>query len=189
MKFEEMQRLKVIIATVSAYYGRQLTDAAVTMYAEDLSDFSVDEVSQAIRSYRSNTKNRTMFLPAHIVEILRPTPDNKDLARETAMRINQAVSRFGYMRSEEAMAFIGETGWLAVERFGGWTYLCQNLGVSIDVNSFIAQARDLVEAQLKLEEAGIDTDLPAIEQSKGRVFDIAKKLAEAKTLKIDGEHE
>ncbi len=186
MTHDELKKLKAAIATVSAYYGRQMTDAAISMYAEDLFDLELFSVLEAIKKYRMNTQNRQMFIPANIREILSPKISSLDLARETTMRIRHAIKRFGWPHPEAAREHIGDAGWRAVERMGGWQHLCENLGVEIPEHAFMAQCRDAIESNLRLGNAGIDVDRPAIEQANERAQipeSIAKLL---KPKLIDG---
>ncbi len=182
MTKEQLIMLKKIISTASAYYGKQLTDEAIRMYADDLSDLDYFKVFRAMQSYRLDTKNRQMFLPANIREIVNPNPAAKDLARVTAIRIREAVGKFGWPNPEEAEAFIGHEGWKYVERFGGWKHLCENLGVDIQETTFLAQARDAIESTINLQRAGLDMDKPALGQVKelqqGRVDSVIKQLSQ-----------
>lgn len=168
MNEEELKNLKRAIIAASAYYGRQLADDAIRMYVMDLQDLPYKQVVEAMKKYRMNTANRQLFLPAHIREIIFPSLNSKDLARLTAARITEAISKFGWSNAEGAKAHIGDEGWKHVQRAGGWLYLCENMGLSLSPTTFLAQARDSIESEINLQRAGVDTSLPAIEQAQQR---------------------
>jgi hypothetical protein len=155
---QETARLAQSFALYAAYYRVKLDDEVLKMYAEDLSDLELMEVQEAMRLYRKNPKNRHMPLPAQIREMLEPQLDDDALARDAASRIVAAVSKFGWCNSSDAKAYIGELGWRVVDRHGGWLYVCENLGRSLDVGMFQAQARELAKTQIQFSRAGnLDT--------------------------------
>ena len=182
MNQDQLKELKRMIIATGIYYQRDLPDEVLQMYVGDLQDLDFSEVITAMTSYRRDPKNTRMFLPAQIREIIMPTVNTKDLARETALRIQEAVTKFGWPNPTKAQEFIGEAGWAVVERFGGWSYLCQNLGVGIQPGQFIAQCRDAIESHLNLERAGINKLLPAIEQTIPTRIGNILRLASKKSL-------
>lgn len=166
MNEDQIKMLKRTIIAASNYYGKELSDDAVRMYANDLSEFGYLPVMDAITKYRRDSRNRQMFLPAHIVEIIQPRIHDKDLAVVTANKVHEAVVKFGHMRQQEARENIGEQGWRIIQRMGGWVWLCENLGVDISVTTFTAQFRDTMNSELALQSAGVNTSLPVIEQAR-----------------------
>lgn len=142
-----MNLRQTIIGTFAYYNNSRVpADAVVEMYLEDLNDLPEQEAIVGYHTYRRNPKNKTFPLPAQIREILRPelsiSPEAK--AREIAARISGAIVRFGYPNPSGARSFIGEDGWAIVERQGGWSYLCENMGVNVDPGTYQAQTRDLL---------------------------------------------
>lgn len=159
MNQAEKARLAQIFALYAAYYRVKLEDAVIQMYVEDLCDLSFIEVEEALRVYRKNAKNRVMPLPAMLRDMVEPQLDDDTLARDAASRIVAAVSKFGWCNGGEARGYVGELAWSVVNRNGGWSYICENLGRGLDVGTFQAQARELAKTQIQLSRAG-SLDLP-----------------------------
>lgn len=155
------QILEAIVLT-AAYYGRDISPDVLRMYADDLSDLRPESVIEAYTVYRRNPKNRTMPLPAQIREIIEPQVDDDTLAREAASRIVAAVPKFGYMQGQAAKSYVGELGWRVVDRYGGWQTVCRNLGDTLDVGTFQAQAREIARAQATLARAGRHNEPPSL---------------------------
>ncbi len=164
----EMAELKRLIVVVASYYGRELKPEVVVMMAGDLEDLEYYAVKRAFDKYRREDKLMRFPMPAQIREIVCPEIQNKDLARATALRIREAIKRFGWPHPTAAQLYVGPAGWNVVQSFGGWAHLCENLGTEIQETTFLAQCRDAVESNLNLGKAGIDLDRPAIEQSTER---------------------
>lgn len=161
MNPQEQKQLKIMYLQLSAYYGRQIQDFVFDMYVQDLSDLSLEQVKNGMDSYRRNPKNRSMPLPGDIRASSDPSSDPDANARESASRIVAAVSKYGYNNPTEAEKFIGELGWHVVKRYGGWMYICENLGVTLDLTTFTAHARDLAKSTLVRGPEGI-TNAPQI---------------------------
>ena len=142
------QALKEAIILTAAYYGWNLSEPVLAMYLDDLEDLPTGEVIAAYRDWRKNPKNKAFPLPAQIRGMVRPEVDADAAAKEISARISGAIVKFGYANSPDARAFIGEVGWQVVERFGGWSHICQNHGVTIDPTAFAAQARELAKGSL-----------------------------------------
>lgn len=147
---------KKLLETISltwAYYnrGQALQDAVLLMYAEDLIDLDLEQVQIAYQEWRRNPKNKTFPLPAQIRELVCPEEhiDPDAMAREIAARIVGAVSSCGWNNGRAAENYIGPVGWAAVNRAGGWSYLCENLGCNISPTTFQAQIRDQIAANLR----------------------------------------
>jgi len=177
-----------MLLDMARFYGQDLDKRQLEMYTEIMSQFDQKTVLQAGRDYVRDTKNTRFPMPPHKImeKYLPKTPDNRDLAIETANRIVQAVGKFGYTNPTDARQYVGEAGWAQVQRSGGWAFLCAELGVSIDKTTFFAQTRDSIQSNLNLGHTGINTDLPAIEQSvKSKVGEIIDNVA--RVLSIEGQ--
>lgn len=164
------QDLAKTIAATAAYFGKEMKPEVLTMMCDDLDDLDTATVIQAYSAYRRNPKNRSFPLPAQIREIVCPedhiSPEAK--AAETAARILGAVPKYGYTNPSDARAFIGEEGWQAVQRQGGWMFLCENLGVSIQPGTFQAQIRNQLEASFKYGSQAVEQSIGAISESRIR---------------------
>lgn len=152
-------QVKKAIVMTAEYYGRQLSETVLEMYAEDLADLDPGKCVDAYQRYRRNPANRTFPLPAQIRELVNPNEyiSVEARAREIAARIVGAVPRFGWPNPKEAELFIGPEGWDVVRRQGGWAFICENLGVKINPTSFQAQVRDQVEGTLRYGRDAVES--------------------------------
>lgn len=140
--------VKEVIALTAVYYGQQLPDPVLLMQADDLKDLPSEEVIKAYQTYRRNPKNVRMPLPAQIRAIVQPEVDPDFAAREIADRIVGAVPKYGWPNGKDARLYIGEVGWSYVQRLGGWSWICESMGSTINPDSFKAQARESLKGHL-----------------------------------------
>lgn len=147
MTQQERNEVGIVIALTAQYYGRELKKEVVAMMVSDLEDLSMVDVLRAYNSYRKDGRNRNFPLPAQIREIIEPEINPETASREISSRIMEAVHKFGYARGEDAKEFIGRIGWTVVESFGGWDYICKNLGLDLSMQTFNAQCRDLIKGR------------------------------------------
>jgi hypothetical protein len=154
-----LSSVKKTIILTAEYYGKQLSETVLEMYAEDLADLDPTNVVAGYQQYRRNPANRTFPLPAQIRELVCPEEyiSVEAQAREIAARIVGAVSQFGWNGGKEARAFIGPEGWDVVQRQGGWSHICENLGVTINPTAFQAQLRDQLEGTLRYGKSAVDS--------------------------------
>lgn len=129
---------------LAGYYQRTLENFVVQMYAEDCRDFTLEEIKWSFEQWRRGPKGSQMPMPMQLIELINPQPDISAEANEIAGRIREAISKFGYTQGQEARAYIGETGWSAVQGFGGWVALCE----SQDEPAKWAQIRELAKAKM-----------------------------------------
>ena len=160
--------LKQTIAITFAYYypGRSLPDEVVAMYVSDLSDLDVTSCIETYNRWRRNPSNKKFPLPAEIRELVNPGEfvAIESQAREIAARICGAVPRFGWNNAKQAELFIGPEGWSAVQRQGGWQYLCEQMGSNINPATFQAQIRDQIEGSLRYGGAVIERSIGVLPQ-------------------------
>lgn len=149
MNQDERNMLGKTIAFTAAYYSRELQKEVLSMMVDDLSDLPFDLINQAYSMYRRDPKNRAFPLPAQIRDIVDPVETPEERAREIAARIEGAIVRFGHPNEAEARHHIGDEGWSIVQRYGGWSHLCANHGLSITPASFHAQVRDQLSTALR----------------------------------------
>lgn len=196
MNREELNRVAQAFALVASYYQRRVDDPVLRMYAEDVADLSIDDVLRALNAYRKNPKNRTMPLPANIREIINPVETSDGQAREIAARIEGAIVKFGWSNSDLAREFIGDVGWEVVQRYGGWSHVCQSHGVTIQPATFHAQVRDQLAFLLvkkKHESSSLQIAYPdrvsRMEGSTGERLAVARTVLELATRNMnkDGE--
>lgn len=152
------------LAAMAQMYGRDLTRGALTLMLDTIEGLPSALILAALNSWVQESKLNRMPVPAEIIAKVRGEPASREaLGREIASRIVGAVSKFGWPNGKEAREFIGEDGWVLVERSGGWSELCQGLGVTLDVQTFQAQARDLLTSHVEFKDKGVSLDrLPRI---------------------------
>lgn len=161
--------------------GRRWSDLAVmfsktfpnslwTTMLNAVDDLPADQVCAVLDGWMVGKKARQFPLPIDVREEIQPPIDDDTLAREAAARIAKAIPKYGFQSSamcREAREFIGELGWAAVERSGGWRYVCEHHGTRLlPATTFHAQVRDICNAQVKLAKAGMHDQpigLPAAE--------------------------
>lgn len=148
MTHEERSKIGTTIAHMAQYYGKAVTKEVIAMMVLDLEDLSVAAVLEAFNAYRRDPRNRFFPLPAQVRELINPTPTPEQIAREAVSRVQEAISRFGYCNSEQAKSFIGELGWGVVKSYGGWSSVCERMGVNLSFDTFAAQARELLKARV-----------------------------------------
>lgn len=136
--------IKGLLVMASAYWREKLEDHVVEMYAEDLSEFSVEEIKAALSQLRRDPKVTRFPLPAVIASAIRPPQTADDAAKEAAARIMAAVPKFGWPNQAAAREYIGELGWQVVQMQGGWPYLCETLKPSM-IPTLQAQFRELAK--------------------------------------------
>lgn len=149
------QKLKEMIILTANEYQRTMNAQLLAIYLEDFKNFDEDQVINAFRQYRKDSKNNFFPRPAQIIELIQPTASPEAQAIESVNRILLAINRFGYPNPTEAKEFIGELGWLVVKDYGGWDSLCANMGVEYSEQTFRAQARDSIKSKMNLAKAGV----------------------------------
>jgi VCBS repeat-containing protein len=154
MNQQERNELATSLAYMCEYYNRQMSKQALQMMVEDLSDLSFTEVNLAMTTYRRDPKNFTFPLPAKLRDIVNPSQSIDGMANEAASRIRSAIGKFGWPNPQQAKEYVGELGWLVVERSGGWQYVCENHGVDLNQLTFHAQARDQAKAVIESSKIG-----------------------------------
>lgn len=177
-----------VIALTYGYYrpGQTLQDAVLKMYAGDLADLDERKCIEAYHKWRRNPQNKTFPLPAQIRELVAPEQfvSVEAQAREIAKRICGAITKFGWNNGKSAQVYIGPEGWSAVQRCGGWSYLCENHGRFLNPTTFEAQVRDLLEGQLKYGMPVMEEKIQALSEAKSRglepIGDVLKQLTQGK---------
>lgn len=163
-----MNPLAKMLIDMAKFYDQSLDDRQLEMYVEVLGKAPLDLVLRAGRDYVADTRNTRFPMPPHKIldRYIPREADSKDIGREVALRIREAVTAFGWCNATRAHEFIGETGWRVVGQMGGWFHICENLGVEIQETTFMAQCRDAVESAHRLEQQGFNPSRPAVEQGK-----------------------
>jgi len=130
-------QVKKLLIGLSGYLGQTIKDEQISMYAEDLEEYPLEEISNAIKTIRKQRVWNRFPLPA---EILQYAPSYKGTTDEQADiiagRIMRAVFKFGRENHEGARAWLGELAWEVFTGFGtkggSWFTFCSESLVSED---------------------------------------------------------
>jgi hypothetical protein len=158
MDQNERDTLGKSLTMIAFLYGYEFPKERASMFISALIEFipaSLDEYLGALKKYTEDSKNRTFPNPSQLRIYLRPELSVDAKANESANKIRQAITKFGWPEPKQAREFMGELAWAIVERFGGWQYICENHGVELNPLMFHAQARDSAKSILEQGNLGI----------------------------------
>lgn len=130
MRGNDLERENLIgaLLVLSEACQRNISKELLSAYIENIKPHYV-EASKFLRLKLREVRGPNSF--PSIAEILEgiglKKVEAKDEAREASTRIVDAVSRFGHTNHDLAKKYIGELGWLVVQRQGGWVSLCDLL--------------------------------------------------------------
>lgn len=157
---------KIVYAWKS--YNRTIEPGTLSFMLDVLNEQDHAAIIKALNSYCINPKNKMPPTIADIMAFINPTVDDEALAIDASSRVVAAVTKFGYNNAVEARDWVGELGWAAVERSGGWLNICENLGLSLQVGTFTAQVREICKAQIKAAKAGTLNTPPALPEPENK---------------------
>lgn len=141
----------------------------IASYDDALKKNGYPAACEALKSILGSRRNRDPFPTiAEIQELITPVPLALDQAKDAAARIIAAVSKYGRYNLESAKVFIGELGWKAVERTGGWSNLCAQLTAE-NTSIYMAQYRELTAALYRKSQMGLLDYAPALPEAR-KVF-------------------
>jgi hypothetical protein len=116
--------------------------------------------SIACKKYIDNSANEFFPRPiSKLIAIIKTPVSLEDDSQEIASKIINAVSKYGWNNYEDAKTYIGERGFDVVKRFGGWQYVCQELGQNIQLTTFNAQIRELLKSKARIQNVKQDNVL------------------------------
>jgi len=119
MQNKDFKKFMALLALVADTYSQpRLSEDAVKLYFKVLSDYSLDEVSQAIMEHIKQSPY--MPKPADIIRIIEGTAE--DRASEAWYHVLKAIQQYGHY---ESVQFDNPAIHYAIERMGGWQKLCQ----------------------------------------------------------------
>lgn len=166
---------------IAILYGKEITPEFISMFISSMDNYfkmTLEKYFDALEKYTSDSKNKFFPTPILLREYLDPKLDESDNAKLLSLKINESVSRFGHSNYELAMNYIGPIGKRIVERFGGWNYLCENLGSNIQVGTFIAQSREVIVSMQKekicFENEQIEYNNDSMKLAKSIIKDLVK---------------
>lgn len=189
MNQDERKEVAKALFLTTKYYGKELDREIMSMMLDDLDAYSCASVLGALDAYRKNPRNRSAPLPAHLIEIMSPAPESRDVANEIAQDILRCVRRHGRnwqslcyrggfesydgkggrsfpTWSEAAVSEFGELGLEVVRRRGGWGFVCDDAD-HMDNAAFIAQLRDQIQSAVTLARQGVRSSDLALPPASG----------------------
>lgn len=170
-------RLKKLLIATTAYYGIEINNDVLRMYAEDLSDFDLNSVATALVEIRNSTnihRGNLLPIPPKVKEKILGNVSEIDDARDLAARIISAIQRVSYTEPERAREFVGEMGWEVIRLMGGWSRLCES--EKSDNHILYAQIRDLAVSYGHRYQAGVSNTPPELPPSPKGKFDLNKQI-------------
>lgn len=157
MTVGEKKTLMMLFSQYAEIFNRNLSAQTLATLVESLVDLPYSQVYSTLSDWLKS--NQAFPMPAQIREIICPGVTGKDEAIDAVNRIMSAISSCGYNNPDRAKEKVGELGWAAVQRFGGWSQLCQSV-TSYDIEPTIrAQLRELITVLHKKSLRG-DMDIP-----------------------------
>lgn len=104
---------------------KTLSKEMIAMYDAELAEVGYARLASAIRTVIRTRKSRDGFPSiSELAQAAGAVKDAQSEGDEAANRIVQAISDFGWSSPASAREFIGELGWLVVQRAGGWESVC-----------------------------------------------------------------
>lgn len=177
------------ILELSVVYGNyEMSSDKVRIYISALDSFynlSLEKYLNALVTYSKNSKNKSFPSPIGLGEYLNPEVSDDHQATASASRAIEAVSKFGWCNSQQARDYIGELGWKAVQAFGGWQYVCENLGSELQLTTFNAQIRELSKSIISRSKLGIvdsPVELPFNEKNQPQENNLIQLIKNIKTI-------
>ena len=162
MNQEQRNQLAAAILDCAHFYGKtDLSTSDIKSFIDVLikfySEISASGFINGLLAYVNDAKNRVFPAPSTLRPYLYAKMDDDFIAVQAASRALEAVSKFGWNNSTEARVYVGELGWKAIAGFGGWSYVCENLGNEISLTTFQAQVREIAKSIIKMTKAGLES--------------------------------
>lgn len=175
-----MTELKKLLIGMAETFGITLSVQRLQIYVDLLSDLPLEVVKSAVHEILRDPSQKFFPLPAVIRERVNPGENPDHEAVEASNRIVEAISRFGFYNPTDAKAFIGELGWLVVQREGGWETLCETV-MAPQLPILKAQWRELAKALYgRAKRGAIDSPPELPSPSGGVVRSLAERLSIAR---------
>lgn len=153
MTNEEKKRIGNKWLELAKFFGRDLSLEAVVMAVNVLDDLDANKIEKVMDDWFRESPLQRHPSPAEIRDKVCPSITPRTQAVDISSRIIASVAKFGWANPRDAREYIGEAGWAAMERLGGWQYVCENLGNNLPLTTVQAQLRDVCEAMTTIEIA------------------------------------
>lgn len=161
MTGEERKTVQRHLLVLSELYGRQLSTGAIILMSDALHDLDCQKVIAALTRYAADPTSRSFPLPGQIRHLVAPNPSDTENALEAVNRIIEGMAKYGWTQPDRAKQFIGDLGWLVVQREGGWQRVCETSN-NDNLPTLKAQWRELAKALTVRSKAGVLSDGPSL---------------------------
>lgn len=119
------QKFLTKLVQLARWAREELGEEIIETYDLTLAPYGYENAIKAVDQFIISLKGRPRMPGiAELVSILDPKEDPETEAQEAAARIIAAISKYGPYRVKEAREYIGELGWLVVQKDGGWENVC-----------------------------------------------------------------
>jgi hypothetical protein len=159
MNFEQKKQIANILAIRAEITGKVLSTQALIMMVEDISDLDFNNTLNILNKWGRTEKG--FPYPSDIRSKIEPEINSDDNSQDVANSVITAISKFGYTNQERAKDYIGELGWEAVTRMGGWKHLCETM-THENEGMYRAQIREYSKTIIKLAKRGQLDERPAL---------------------------
>ena len=85
-----------LLEQLADYYSRKLSDTQSLMFLEDLENYSVAHIEQAIIEYRLDPTNRMFPYPSQLIALMRPMKNVQDDPLMRKIKAHQLATRKPY---------------------------------------------------------------------------------------------
>ncbi|MBP6103514.1 MAG: hypothetical protein KA508_00365 [Gammaproteobacteria bacterium] len=121
MKASDITFFSDMMMVIAALYHKPFTDKLTDIYWESLEEFSLEEVSEALRLHVRDTEAGRFFpKPADIVRFIEGSSESRALQAWT--KVERAFSQVGRYQS---LAFDDPLIHAVIQDMGGWIKLCE----------------------------------------------------------------
>lgn len=139
-----------MIGSLAEYYQIEIKNELAATYVIALEEYQADWDKVYIHFVRSQDKFPTVN---QIVNFINPQTKNTLTTRQQAVNVIDEIlymiKKFGWTNEKLAYESMGPMSKLVIERLGGWQRVCK---ADTTNTSFMAQARDVAEAAVVLDD-------------------------------------
>lgn len=164
------------------FFDKDISIEIVKLVVYDLQDLDFQACFNALSVFRKSAKNQFWPKSADIRKLASPELSDESKAEQAAVKIVEAIKKYGWSQPEQARAHMGELAWNVVLSKGGWLAVCENHGCEWDAGTFHAQARQIAKSTIESAKLGV-LNLPiGLPEPNQENISRVMKLIEPKTI-------